>query len=533
MKPSDEQIEAILYPGNLAITAKPGSGKTFTIVEKIYCISLSQQQHQGIIAISFTNKASDELKNRCIRRGVISNNSFFGTIDSFCIGTIIIPFMKHLVHVTGDAEIVQLCDYPEYGALGEFRADSPPEIEQVFIKSLNNGLIFLDITGESALYIFEKVKQCRDFLKARYSHVFIDEYQDCGEMQHALFVELTKLGIIGIAVGDLDQAIFGFADKHSKYLLTVSKSKSFKHIPITKNYRCHKSISSYSLQLLGIDSESYSKEETRVFEARVEGGEAEIAVAIEDRLHPIMGKYEVTNQNEVAVLFRGNSTLNSFAANLTVPYRISNPTRLEEQGSSQARFFSDLLMSYYSSKEYAGSFIERYIREEENEKRYRKALALAELLFSYPEQELCKKADQMIDLLKMVSLRDDCSPVIKLLNSELKDYSLLERNYGSAEVGEINLMTLHKSKGLEFDVVFHLDAYRFIMPPYKQEDPSFEEYTQLLNLHYVGITRARKVCYIIQGSVRTNSKGEQKDAEPSLFLSINNLEKYRNRIKWQ
>lgn len=94
-------------------------------------------------------------------------------------------------------------------------------------------------------------------------------------------------------------------------------------------------------------------------------------------------------------------------------------------------------------------------------------------------------------------------------------------------------MTLHKAKGLEFDIVFHLDAYRYVMPKYKEEEPGRDGYTQLLNLHYVGITRAKKACYIMQGTVRTNSSGDQSKAEPSSFLELNNLSQSRKRLLWK
>ena len=78
------------------MTARPGSGKTFTLVRMIACESESLLSYQGVIAISYTNKASDELKERCDRLGVNRNRSFFGTIDKFCIGQIIAPFVPHI-----------------------------------------------------------------------------------------------------------------------------------------------------------------------------------------------------------------------------------------------------------------------------------------------------------------------------------------------------------------------------------------------------------------------------------------------------
>ena len=69
-EPTDEQRDIIAEKGNVVVTARPGSGKTFTIVEKIYQISQDLYDYQGVIAISFTKKASRELEMRSKNRGV-------------------------------------------------------------------------------------------------------------------------------------------------------------------------------------------------------------------------------------------------------------------------------------------------------------------------------------------------------------------------------------------------------------------------------------------------------------------------------
>lgn len=83
IEPSDEQLRIIEKQGNLVITAKPGSGKTFTVVEKIKFISKKLLDFQGVIAISFTRKASQELKIRCKRKGIESKSNFWGQLTSF------------------------------------------------------------------------------------------------------------------------------------------------------------------------------------------------------------------------------------------------------------------------------------------------------------------------------------------------------------------------------------------------------------------------------------------------------------------
>ena len=114
------------------------------------------------------------------------------------------------------------------------------------------------------------------------------------------------------------------------------------------------------------------------------------------------------------------------------------------------------------------------------------------------------------------------------LKTVITNRKMLE-SYIPARENEINLMTLHKSKGLEFSIVFHLDMYEWIIPnKYNEKDQ-----TQDLNLHYVGVTRAKDVCYIMIGTKRYRSKYDDYiSAEPSSFLSLPGLTERRIDVKW-
>jgi len=147
----------------------------------------------------------------------------------------------------------------------------------MLIESLSEGYIFLDICGETAMYILENVKEAIGYLVARYTHVFIDEYQDCGEIQHKIFMHLVNTGITGIAVGDINQAIYAFSNRYPKYLISLLTSEQFTPYQITKNHRCHKSISIYSQQLLGINREAIT-DDKRVYNVHINGDEISIGV---------------------------------------------------------------------------------------------------------------------------------------------------------------------------------------------------------------------------------------------------------------
>ncbi|MEK7070828.1 MAG: 3'-5' exonuclease, partial [Patescibacteria group bacterium] len=87
------------------------------------------------------------------------------------------------------------------------------------------------------------------------------------------------------------------------------------------------------------------------------------------------------------------------------------------------------------------------------------------------------------------------------------------------EANAAQLMTIHKSKGLEFSVVFHLDLYQWIIPSGKAiAEKDQEELIQSLNLHYVGITRAKDVCVLCTSTKRHNYENRILSADPSEFL---------------
>ena len=105
---------------------------------------------------------------------------------------------------------------------------------------------------------------------------------------------------------------------------------------------------------------------------------------------------------------------------------------------------------------------------------------------------------------------------------------MMLNNYLPVSEDELQIMTLHKAKGLEFDFVFHLDLYDWILP--RREyikncfDEVFSHYDQCLNLHYVGVTRAKKAIVLINSTERFNFQHDLKRAKPSQFLSLNGLE---------
>ncbi|WP_161788396.1 3'-5' exonuclease, partial [Acinetobacter sp. HR7] len=97
------------------------------------------------------------------------------------------------------------------------------------------------------------------------------------------------------------------------------------------------------------------------------------------------------------------------------------------------------------------------------------------------------------------------------------------------EPSEVQMMNLHKSKGLEFHTVIHVGLEEWVFP-YREytgnwnDPPFYPELEQDRNLHYVGITRAKEYCFLIQASKRVNALGELKNSTPSYFLTLPQLD---------
>ena len=145
------------------------------------------------------------------------------------------------------------------------------------------------------------------------------------------------------------------------------------------------------------------------------------------------------------------------------------------------------------------------------------------------EREQLKDYVQLFEKIAMVLCPNNYSfRSLELLKQVLNNDEYLN-SYIPVADNELQIMTIHKSKGLEFDIVIHLDLYGYILPSYDAyNNPA--KWNEDLNLHYVALTRAKKACFLLSSSKRYNYNDEIKDGIQSEFLGINNLIHYRQNI---
>lgn len=219
-----QQQDVCIASDNILLKACPGSGKTRTLTYRLAYWGLMNKPSQKLnIAITYTNRAADEIKRRLKLLDVSDVNIWAGTIHQFCLESIIRPYSMYDKRTSRGFKIIDEYVERKYrneileskGRLQELRyvdkKDLPQEIMETYRGKLeeNKELDFdmiLDI-GETLL---RKGFIC-DNLSSIINTINVDEYQDTNELQYKIIENIVKKNndIIVMFVGDIDQAIYG------------------------------------------------------------------------------------------------------------------------------------------------------------------------------------------------------------------------------------------------------------------------------------------------------------------------------------
>ncbi len=262
--------------GPLLIIAGAGSGKTRVITSRI--IHLIQNHgvlSSQLVALTFTNKAANEMKER-IQKALNSNNlPFIGTFHSYCLRLLKeynhlldIPFIsildeddkkkmisgilhRHNLHKQiaprqAGYHISQIKNriINKSKAVNGFENPIMPDIYRAYEQEKHESkcLDFDDLLLE-AVQLFKKSKEFKKEFQTTVRHVLVDEYQDTNVVQHELLKEMSldkkKLAVDSIcAVGDEDQSIYSWRGATVANILTYKKDfPGTKIVKIEQNYR--------------------------------------------------------------------------------------------------------------------------------------------------------------------------------------------------------------------------------------------------------------------------------------------------------
>lgn len=533
---TDEQLNAINSDKNVVITACPGSGKTTIMVNKIRNELPILKDYQGVIAITFTVKASQELEKRCKSGGFNLKSSFIGTIDHFVLSEIIYPFANR---VFGHTEHKLECK--KYNDIEDRFKSSLPDLEDnetilttsdyesyqfEFLSHYQNGFILLEAVGVIANHILSTSIACQRYIVAKYTSIYLDEYQDSSEPQHKLFLNLLSLGLRATAVGDEKQSIYEWRGSSSKYIRElVNLTDKFEHHVVDINHRCHPSIVNYANRLYHNNSKLLYTEEMRVYRRCFEGTQIDLVNQLNSYIPQTAKNFNIENLSNIAILVRNNRSLNYLINNLTLPLRVYKDDDLTLINTGHALLYKGLLKYYFDPKCLVNDIFEI--------NRFKSSLTTSEF---NNVRKLINELRNKSELVLVDSLKNVVSGLTGTVGSEQELQALnniLESDedknqYKPSSTEELQVMTLHKSKGLEFDIVFHLDLYEWVFP-YRRYTGNWDEvvyptWNQELNLHYVGITRAREACLLVNSTRRLNSSNESRNGTASAFFNIEGLE---------
>ena len=365
---NEEQIEPVLQTdGPVLVLAGAGSGKTRVLTSRIaYIIEHLKMPASAILAITFTNKAANEMKER-LERIVDISGAWVCTIHSMCVR--ILRMYAEEVGISANFSIYseteraniikksfQECDYEDEKLLKSAKYhignakmlgyeperyaqeyEFEPDIKDVtkiytrYQKHLreNNALDFDDLLNETRK-LLRTCEEAREYLSGRFRYILVDEFQDTNAVQYEIVKLLSSVHGNLFVVGDDDQSIYGWRGAKIENILHFERDFKGSHVfKLERNYRSTKHILTLANTVIKNNGRRKSKtlwteneegETARVYEAEEESGEARYIA------HTIKGLVDRGySYSDFAVLMRLNALTRALEQEFTadgIPFKV-------------------------------------------------------------------------------------------------------------------------------------------------------------------------------------------------------------------
>ena len=276
---NDKQKEAVIDDSkHLRIIAGAGSGKTRVLTMRIaYLIEQKHINPKNVLAITFTNKAANEMKNRISEMlGEAGDGAFISTIHSLCVRILkeeigVFGYPKNFTIVDGDdqktilkeaykefnidkkdlsygsaLDYIANCKYEELSyekamdqAYGEKKLVDRANVYKYYDERLKS-LYALDF-DDLILFTVRLFKLHKDILKkwsSKFIYIHVDEFQDIDKTQYELIKLLSSTHDNVYVVGDPDQTIYTWRGADVNIIVNFDKDfKNTKTIILNQNYR--------------------------------------------------------------------------------------------------------------------------------------------------------------------------------------------------------------------------------------------------------------------------------------------------------
>lgn len=541
---NDEQRAAVgAEARTVAVIAGPGSGKTKTLVARIAHLIEQGVKPAEIAAVTFTNKAAAEMRERLTQR--------FGNrraIQGMTIGTfhsISLNLLRRTrpglavldeagaLSAAGDIANGLALNMTPARFLKEIekkREGEPAEIDDNAYFLWQQRLIALNAATFDDLLTAE----IADELPPPFCHLLVDEYQDINEDQRMLVKKWSEAGKSLFVIGDADQSIYGFRGADAScFDKLMADHPEAQRITLRKNYRSAPEILACAIPLIEHNGGKRDMEPGRETGGRVRripvSDEYAEGIVIAKEIGRMVGGMDMLNAqldttrqvgfSDIAILYRTHrqaEAIEKCLAEEGIPYIVTGrEDYLSAQEVTRALAFFRLCLNPWDRaalaallpgtrvdqtpeftidmlcarlKEMGGAEAELAGRLSAYSAKAGKEKP-KKLLERWKKENSIKGDDSFERLLSAASAAADMPYFLAdiALGAEGDVSRSSGKNYTSDAV---RLMTLHGSKGLEFPVVFLAGLKRGVLPmetPYGRETDIREE----RRLLYVGMTRAK------------------------------------------
>ena len=611
-----KQLEAVKHTeGPLLILAGAGAGKTKTITERIVEIIKNGTSPKNVLAVTFTNKAAKEMRERIINRKrkkkIIEDNPYIETptIKTFhSLGLMILSEQSSLTGLHKHPTILDTQDSlsvikSAFEKLGiDTKTHDPSKIKNIISREKsdfvtqeeykkkvvsaqmdivasvwrvyenelqNTKAIDFDDLIIKSVKILDENESVRNHYQERFKYIHVDEYQDTNQSQYAFVKLLINKKTNNICVvGDTDQNIYSWRGANLKNIMSFEHDfHGAKVVLLEENYRSTKNILDLANNAI---KKNTVRKEKNLF-TKEEGG---------DKIEITPSWDEASEGQWVANKCKELIEQNIDPKNIAVLYRANFQSRILEESFIHANITYNLLgTKFFERKEIKD--VMSYLRAAIN----RLSLTDLKRVFDTPKkgigkttvaklfagEDLPKSAQlkiktvydfldkikdsleteplshimQMIivdsgmekelleggseDRERLENARELVSLTIKyddrkafeIIDQFLEETSLQsDQDNDKKEKEGVRLMTIHASKGLEFEHVFIVGLEQDLFP-HKNiggKKRSKEEEEEERRLFYVAVTRARKNLYLSYAEIRTIFGQKQINA-PSEFLN--------------
>ena len=603
---SAEQKEVVEHiEGPLLVEAGPGSGKTRVLTERIRNLLTSVPGHFRVLALTFTNKAADEMRDRLQDLGDDRERAFIGTLHSFCLN--LLTERGKLVGVEGipnifeqfkdrkdvllkaidedpflSDEIGQIEDSKDRNRqidkwlMGIYHIKSHPitcaVIEDELIKRVLdayeagmracNAYDFDDLLLLTYRLLVENPKLA-DLYRRLYRFVCIDEAQDMNEAQYAVICALCGEGYKNvIMVGDPRQSIYGFNTSSPEYMERFGVEFGAKRVELTANYRSSKAIVRLAQSLdpnymvamqlpiegavqikMGVDEQDEARqiadELQRLFaegHPDVEGGINPSKCAILGRTRFALLAIEAELKERSIVYYKRLSANHENESALVEEFQLA----LRVLANPRDRLHMSALAKKWKAAEPV-SVPEGYmqsLRDIAQATQSMNALTVCEALDAMSGS--LERLDLMPALKRLEKYADDLEEPDRLaiyedtavFRQEWDQYlraasgsTSLTAFLSSKALGNtqkaaregVALLTVHSSKGLEFEVVFLAGMAEGTFPDWRATGAK-EEAEEVRNA-FVAVTRSKRLLYLSYPATRVMPWGGIRRQAKSRFLA--------------